>query len=84
MPRVRCHYLDCIFLDDKYCTAAAIEINPDTGCTTYTPNEDADATNWDDDVELDDWDSMGTDEDSEDLWADDEDDEDLDDDVDEY
>jgi len=32
MPRIRCHYLDCVFLDDGYCSAAAIEIDPDVGC----------------------------------------------------
>ncbi len=25
MPRIRCHYLDCVFLDEGYCGAAAIE-----------------------------------------------------------
>jgi len=37
MPRIRCHYLDCIFLDERYCSAAAIEINPDAGCLTIPP-----------------------------------------------
>ena len=51
MPKIRCHYLDCLFLDDRYCTAAAIELNPDTGCQTYTPDEEAGAENWEDEAE---------------------------------
>ena len=47
MPRIRCHYMDCIFLDEGYCSAAAVEIDPDTGCATYSPSEDA--------VDDDDW-----------------------------
>ena len=82
MPRIRCHYLDCIFLDERYCSAAAIEINPDAGCLTYSPNEEDHAgSSWEDE-ELDDWDEMGGEDDHEDLWEveDDEDDDDDDDD----
>lgn len=79
MPRIRCHYLDCVFLDERYCSAAAIEINPDAGCLTYTPNEeDQAASSWEDE-ELDDWDEMSEEDDRENLWAveDEEDDDDL-------
>ena len=41
MPRIRCHYMDCIFIDEGFCSAAAVEIDPDTGCATYSPSEDA-------------------------------------------
>ena len=78
MPRIRCHYLDCIFLDERYCSAAAIEVNPDAGCLTYSPNEEDHAgSSWEDE-ELDDWDEMGGEDDHEDLWEveDDEDDDD--------
>jgi len=34
MPKIRCHYNDCAFLDDGYCSAALVEINPDNGCLT--------------------------------------------------
>ena len=37
MPRVRCNYVGCVFLEQGYCTAAAIEIDPDEGCLTYSP-----------------------------------------------
>ena len=31
MPRIRCHYEDCVFLEDGYCGAAAIELEPEGG-----------------------------------------------------
>jgi formate hydrogenlyase subunit 6/NADH:ubiquinone oxidoreductase subunit I len=57
MPKIRCHYLDCLFLDDRYCTAAAIELNPDTGCQTYTPDEETGTENWEDE-DLDEWEPL--------------------------
>ena len=36
MPRLRCHYVDCVFLDQGYCGAAAAEIDPEEGCLTYS------------------------------------------------
>ena len=69
MPRIRCHYMDCIFIDEGYCSAAAVEIDPDTGCATYSPSED-DANNWDEE-DLEDWETEGADDD--DLWLDDDD-----------
>jgi len=79
MPRIRCHYLDCIFLDERYCSAAAVEIDPDKGCLTYSPNEEDHAgSNWEDE-ELDDWDEMGAEDEHEDLWAVEEDEDDDDD-----
>jgi hypothetical protein len=72
MPRIRCHYLDCIFLDEGYCSAAAVEIDPDTGCATYSPTEDtASEEDWEEE-ELEEWeDDSGEEED--DIWMDDED-----------
>ena len=34
MPRIRCYYIDCVFIDDGYCGASAIESDPDIGCMT--------------------------------------------------
>jgi hypothetical protein len=62
--------LDCIFIDDGYCSAAAVEFDPDTGCATYSPSED-DVEDWDED-DLEEWESEGDEE--EDLWIDDDDD----------
>jgi len=65
--------MDCIFLDEGYCSAAAVEIDPDTGCATYSPSEDAIDDDWDDDEELDEWES-DSEEDDDELWIDDDDD----------
>lgn len=71
MPRIRCHYMDCIFIDEGYCSAAAVELDPDTGCATYAPSEDALDDDWDED-EIEEWED-DTEEDD-DLWLDDDDD----------
>jgi len=75
MPRIKCHYADCVFLDDGYCSAAAIELDPDTGCATYSPS-DATATEgeWHEDEEADEWEDDDTDE-EEGEWLDEEEDE---------
>ena len=71
MPRIRCHYMDCVFIDEGYCSAAAVEFDPDTGCATYSPSESGiEDDDWEDE-DLDDWDESGEDED--DLWLDDDD-----------
>ena len=36
MPRIRCRYIDCIFIEEGLCGAEAVEIDPDEGCLTYT------------------------------------------------
>ena len=72
MPRIRCHYLDCIFLDEGYCSAAAVEIDPDTGCATYSPSEDSVDDDWEEE-ELEEWEDE-SEGDEDDLWIDDEDD----------
>ena len=37
MARIRCNYVDCIFLENQLCGAATVELDPDEGCMTYTP-----------------------------------------------
>lgn len=75
MPRIRCHYIDCVFIDDGYCGAAAIELDPDVGCMTYSRADDLDVDDeWEDDEdEMDEWEEVEPDEDEDDLWLDDED-----------
>jgi hypothetical protein len=74
MPRIRCHYVDCIFLDEGYCSAAAVEFDADTGCATYSPNAQA-VTNDDwEEEELEEWEEDEL-EDEEDLWLDEDEDE---------
>jgi hypothetical protein len=71
MPRIRCHYTDCVFLDDGYCSAAAVEIDPDTGCATYSPTDGVAAGDdqWDEEEELEEWEDEEFGEDEE-GWAD--------------
>ncbi len=71
MPRIKCHYADCVFLDEGYCSAAAVEIDPDAGCNTYSPSEEA-AEEWEEEEELE-WDEEEEEEDD-DLWEGDDDD----------
>jgi hypothetical protein len=73
MARIRCHYADCVFLDDGYCSAAAIELDPDTGCATYTPSEGAKKEEWDEEEDVDEWEDDDSEEDDEDTWGEDED-----------
>ena len=40
MPRIRCSYFNCLYLDDDVCTAPSVEIDPDIGCVTYAQTED--------------------------------------------
>ena len=72
MPRIRCHYADCIFLDEGYCGAAAVELDPDVGCTTLSRSEDTQAVDeWEEEEEdLEDWEEVELDEDDEELWLD--------------
>ena len=74
MPRIRCHYIDCVFLDDGYCGAAAIEVDPDVGCMTFSRADDLDTENeWEEEEEeSDEWEEMDLDEEDEELWLDDE------------
>jgi len=60
MPRIRCHYIDCVYLEDGFCGIASVEIDPDEGCRTYrrkgeSPDDDLDDENleeiWDEDEE---------------------------------
>lgn len=75
MPRIRCHYIDCVLLDDGYCGAAAVELDPDVGCMTYKRSNDLEIQEdlWDEEEtdDLDEWEDV--EEDDEDLWIDDDD-----------
>jgi hypothetical protein len=71
MPRIKCHYADCVFLDEGYCSAAAVEIDPDAGCNTYSPSEEA-AEEWEEEEETE-WEEE-EEEEEDDLWEGDDDD----------
>lgn len=82
MPRIRCHYSDCIFLEDGHCGAAAVELEPDSGCLTYQQDEEAEPAaeeewegeDFEDEVEEEE-ELYEEDDEEEDLWDDDDDDE---------
>ena len=71
MPRIKCHYADCVFLDEGYCSAAAVEIDPDAGCSTYSPSDEAEGE-WEEEEEIE-WEEEEEEEDDE-LWEEDDDD----------
>ena len=72
MPRIRCHYIDCVFLDDGYCGAAAVEIDPDVGCMTFSRADDlAENEEWEDEEEdLEEWEETDADEEDDEIWLD--------------
>lgn len=75
MARIRCHYTDCALLDDGYCSAAHIELDPDTGCATYAATEDKLRGELDvDEVDIDEVEDEEEDEDDS-GWDDEEEDE---------
>jgi hypothetical protein len=73
MPRIRCHYIDCVFLDDGYCGAAAIEVDPDVGCMTYSRADDLDVEDeeWEEEEEAEEWEEAELDEEDDEMWLDD-------------
>jgi len=72
MPRIRCHYIDCIFLDDGYCGAAAIEVDPDVGCMTFTRSDDVETeAEWEEEEEAEEWEDLeAEDEEDDEIWLD--------------
>ena len=75
MPRIKCHYIDCVFVDEGYCSAAAVELDPDTGCATYSASDESakKADDWDEEGdELEDWEEEDGDEEDDD-WLEEED-----------
>ncbi|MBI9044364.1 MAG: hypothetical protein JEZ06_07750 [Anaerolineaceae bacterium] len=60
MPRIRCQYDDCQFIEENYCSAARVELDVDKGCLTYFPNykendSDLDVADVDELEKWDDW-----------------------------
>ena len=86
MPRIRCKYVDCIYLESGLCGADQIDLDPELGCLTFAQEEEDLAIEkeeeWEkgpvlDEEEDEDWDE---DELEEDLDEDDEDEDDEDED----
>jgi hypothetical protein len=68
MPRIRCHYIDCVFLDDGYCGAAAVEIDPDAGCMTYARADDLETDKEWEEEEVDEWEDIDLEEEDDEMW----------------
>ena len=74
MARIRCHYTNCVFLDEGYCSAAAVEIDPDTGCATFAESEDSAVAEWEEGDEVEEeWDEEDLEDEEEESWDEDED-----------
>lgn len=75
MPRIRCHYVDCVYLEAGLCTADEIELDPEMGCLTYTQAEEEEEE-WEEepleeeeealDLEEEEWEDFELEEDEED------------------
>ena len=52
MPKVKCRYYDCVYLEDNICGAAAVELDPEEGCLTYKRLDEVSDEDWDDEDEL--------------------------------
>ena len=76
MPRIRCHYGDCIHLESNLCGADSIELDPEMGCMTYAQEESEEIPHeedWDEDLfeeeaeeEEEEWEDFDFDEEDED------------------
>lgn len=76
MPKIRCHYIDCAFLDDGYCSAALIELDPDSGCMTYSPTTETPVEEeWEEEELEEEWEDLEDLEEEEEEWLDEEEEE---------
>ena len=71
MPRIRCRYTDCIYLEDGFCGTSSIDLDPDEGCIKYTRMGEIPEDEWVEDEE-----EIGQiwEEDDEELYLEDDDD----------
>jgi hypothetical protein len=72
MTRIRCRDRRCIFNKNGICTSEEIEYEPDAGCLTMEPREDAE------ELEEEEWEDEELEDLDEDLDEDEEEDEDED------
>lgn len=64
MPKIHCRFVDCVFLEEGFCGAEIVEIDPDESCLTYTSIDDIAM------VDDEDWEE----EELEEIWEEEEDD----------
>lgn len=53
MPRIRCRYIDCVYLEDGFCSTPTIDLDPDEGCLKYTRIGDVPEDEWEEEEEHD-------------------------------
>ena len=53
MPRTRCRYIDCVYLEDGFCSTPKIDLDPDEGCLKYTRMGEVPDDEWEEEEELD-------------------------------
>jgi hypothetical protein len=83
MPRIRCRYIDCIYLEAGFCGTDQIELDQEMGCLTYAQEEEdlpkeaeweeeeeLEEEEWEEDLdeEFDDEDFEDEDEDEDEDW----------------
>jgi len=78
MPRIRCNYEGCIYLEGNFCTSGEIEFDQELGCLTYSQVEEEEIVGVEEELEEieeeEEWEKEDV-EDEEDLedWEEDED-----------
>lgn len=75
MPKIRCRYTDCGFLDEGICSAALVELDPDKGCLTYAPTAEVDnGEEWVEEELEEEWEELEEEdlEEDDDSWEDEE------------
>ena len=87
MPRIRCRYIDCIYLEAGFCGTDQIDLDPELGCLTYSQEEEEvelpKAAEWEEEEKVledeEEWDEEDLEEDlDEDDFEDEDDDDDED------
>ena len=86
MPRIRCRYIDCIYLEAGFCGTDQIDLDPELGCLTYSQEEEEvelpKAAEWDEEEKVledkEEWDEEDLEEDLDEDDFEDEDDDDED------
>ncbi len=62
IPKIQCGFVDCVFLEEGFCGAEIVEIDPDESCITYTSIDDIAMVD-DEDWEEEELEEMGEEED---------------------
>ena len=82
MPRIRCNYEGCIYLEGNFCTSSEIELDQELGCLTFSQVEEEEIVGVEEELEEieeeEEWEEGDVEEDEEEDLEDWEEDEDED------